>query len=193
MSPYATELAHARLGALRELVDALNAAEDPAEKRRCAVAIFNAPDPCDIDDAIELDDDEEPDPLHTPGMSESSSESRGYPNTHAPEATLGPATSPPPQPAERATVGCQPRQPLEEAHQTPVAHEMGERSPHPPSPQPIDPDAPTASPEDLATLRSLMSADDATIDRALRAEPRLMSLLSPANLAAACALPLTPT
>ena len=55
MSPYASELAHARLDALRTLVDALNQAETPEEKRRCAVAIFNAPDPSDLDDAIELE------------------------------------------------------------------------------------------------------------------------------------------
>jgi hypothetical protein len=109
MSPYAQELAHARLDALRELVDALNAAEDPAEKRRCAVAIFSAPDPSDIDDAIELDDDEEPDPLHTPGMSESSSESRGYPDTHAPKSS-----------------------PCSSTASAPLAHEMGERISHDP-------------------------------------------------------------
>ena len=57
MSPYATELAFARLDALRTLIDALNEAETPDEKRRCAVAIFNAPDPCDLDDEIELEDD----------------------------------------------------------------------------------------------------------------------------------------
>ncbi len=57
MSPYAEELANARLDALRTLLDALKQAETPDEKRRCAVAIFNAPDPCDLDDAIELDDD----------------------------------------------------------------------------------------------------------------------------------------
>jgi hypothetical protein len=61
LSPYAEELALARLDALRELIDAMTAAEDPAEKRRCAVAIFNAPDPCDIDDSVELEDDEETD------------------------------------------------------------------------------------------------------------------------------------
>ncbi len=59
MSPYATELAEARLDALRTLIDALNEAETPDEKRRCAVAIFNAPDPCDLDDSIELEDDED--------------------------------------------------------------------------------------------------------------------------------------
>ena len=58
MSPYATELASARLDALRTLIDALNEAETPDEKRRCAVAIFNAPDPCELDDEIELEDDE---------------------------------------------------------------------------------------------------------------------------------------
>ena len=57
MSPYATHLARARLDALRQLVIALNQAESPDEKRRCAVAIFNAPDPCELDDVIELDDD----------------------------------------------------------------------------------------------------------------------------------------
>ena len=61
MSPYASELAHARLDALRTLVDALNQAETPEEKRRCAVAIFNAPDPSDLDDQIELVDDEDQD------------------------------------------------------------------------------------------------------------------------------------
>ena len=78
MSPYATHLAHARLDALRQLVAALNQAETPDEKRRCAVAIFNAPDPCEIDDEIELEDDAED---HTPGMSESgggASESRDF-------------------------------------------------------------------------------------------------------------------
>ena len=61
MSPYGEQLAHARLCALRKLIDALNEAETPDEKRRCAVAIFNAPDPCDLDDEIELvDDDQEP-------------------------------------------------------------------------------------------------------------------------------------
>ena len=59
MSPYATELASARLNALRTLIDALNEAETPDEKRRCAVAIFNAPDPCNLDDEIELEDDED--------------------------------------------------------------------------------------------------------------------------------------
>jgi hypothetical protein len=59
MSPYAEELAHARLEALRQLIDAMREAEDPAEKRRCAVAIFNAPDPCDLDDEIELEDEED--------------------------------------------------------------------------------------------------------------------------------------
>ncbi len=58
MSPYASELASARLDALRTLIDALNEAQTPDEKRRCAVAIFNAPDPCDLDDEIELEDDE---------------------------------------------------------------------------------------------------------------------------------------
>ena len=61
MSPYASELAHARLDALRTLVDALNQAETPEEKRRCAVAIFNAPDPSDLDDQIELVDDDDQD------------------------------------------------------------------------------------------------------------------------------------
>ncbi len=61
MSPYATELASARLDALRTLIDALNEAETPDEKRRCAVAIFNAPDPCDLDDEIELEEDDETD------------------------------------------------------------------------------------------------------------------------------------
>ncbi len=61
MSPYASELAHARLDALRTLVDALNEAETPEEKRRCAVAILSAPDPCDLDDEIELVDDEDDD------------------------------------------------------------------------------------------------------------------------------------
>ncbi len=59
MSPYATELASARLNALRTLIDALNEADTPEEKRRCAVAIFNAPDPCNLDDEIELKDDED--------------------------------------------------------------------------------------------------------------------------------------
>ncbi len=59
MSPYALELATARLDALRTLIDALNEAETPDEKRRCAVAIFNAPDPCDLDDEIELEEEEE--------------------------------------------------------------------------------------------------------------------------------------
>ena len=57
MSPYALELAHARIDALRTLIDALNEAETPEEKRRCAVAIFNAPDPCGLDDEIELEDE----------------------------------------------------------------------------------------------------------------------------------------
>ncbi len=61
MSSYASELANARLNALRTLVDALKEAETPEEKRRCAVAIFNAPDPCDLDDEIELVDDEDDD------------------------------------------------------------------------------------------------------------------------------------
>ena len=61
MSPYALELAEARLDALRTLIDALNEAETPDEKRRCAVAIFNAPDPCDLDDEIEVDDDDHED------------------------------------------------------------------------------------------------------------------------------------
>ncbi len=59
MSPYAEELARARLDALRTLIDALNEAESPDEKRRCAVAIFNAPDPCDLDEEIQLEDDED--------------------------------------------------------------------------------------------------------------------------------------
>jgi hypothetical protein len=59
MSPYAEELAHARVEALRQLIDAMREAEDPAEKRRCAVAIFNAPDPCDLDDEIELEEENE--------------------------------------------------------------------------------------------------------------------------------------
>ena len=61
MSPYALELAEARLDALRTLIDALNEAETPEEKRRCAVAIFNTPDPCDYDDEIEVDDDDHED------------------------------------------------------------------------------------------------------------------------------------
>ena len=59
MSPYALELASARLDALRTLIDALNEAETPDEKRRCAVAIFNAPDPCDLDDELDLEDNDE--------------------------------------------------------------------------------------------------------------------------------------
>ena len=59
MSPYAEELAHARLGAIRQLVTAMEATDDPAETRRCALAIFSAPDPCDLDDEIELVDDED--------------------------------------------------------------------------------------------------------------------------------------
>ena len=57
MSPYASELARSRLDALRALVDALHQAKSPDEKRRCAVAIFNAPDPCDLDEEIEFSDD----------------------------------------------------------------------------------------------------------------------------------------
>ena len=98
-SPYAYELAHARLDALRQLIEALNSANSPAEKRRCAVAIFNAPPPSDLDEAT-----------HTPGMSESiggASESRGYasPTTPhpvprsaaAPSSRPGPVAPPPPQ------------------------------------------------------------------------------------------------
>ncbi len=59
MSPYASALATARLDAIRTLVDALNEAESPEEKRRCAVAIFNAPAPFDLDDATESVEDEE--------------------------------------------------------------------------------------------------------------------------------------
>ena len=58
MSPYATTLAHARLDALRKLIAALDEADTPEEKRRCAVAIFNAPDPSDLDDEIECEEDE---------------------------------------------------------------------------------------------------------------------------------------
>ena len=57
MSPYATTLAQARLDALRKLIAALNEADTPEEKRRCAVAILSAPDPCDLDDEIELADE----------------------------------------------------------------------------------------------------------------------------------------
>ena len=52
MSPYAQSLAHARLEALHALIEALRAADTPAEKRRCATALFNAPDPNDIDDCL---------------------------------------------------------------------------------------------------------------------------------------------
>jgi hypothetical protein len=155
MSPYAQELAHARLGALRELVNALNAAEDPAEKRRCAVAVFNAPDPCDIDDAIELEDDEaeheeveEVPSQPTPSVSEgpelptSLARATGSPaalsgqpvpacNNLLSTPPLAPPVSPSP-PAERATVGSQTRQRLAEPSpcssttSASLAHEMGE-------------------------------------------------------------------
>ena len=58
MSPYAEQLAYARLEALRQLMAAMQATDDPAETRRCALAIFSAPDPCDLDDEIELVDDD---------------------------------------------------------------------------------------------------------------------------------------
>ena len=106
MSPYANELAHARLEALRELIDAMREAEDPAEKRRCAVAIFNAPDPCDFDDEIELEDDEEADDEEaddqpettstaadapTPGMSESVGGGERIPRCSCSAKTTAPA------------------------------------------------------------------------------------------------------
>ncbi len=52
MSIYAQTLAQARLDALRRLLEALNEANTPDEKRRCAVAILNAPDPCEVDDYV---------------------------------------------------------------------------------------------------------------------------------------------
>ncbi len=93
MSPYASELARARLDALRALIDALNEAESPDEKRRCAVAIFNAPDPFDLDDEIEFksDDDtnDEDDNIEIergPSVSEP---------VESPSSSASPITSPP--------------------------------------------------------------------------------------------------
>ncbi len=59
MSPYAQQLAHARFQAIHQLVTAMEATDDPAETRRCALAIFSAPDPCELDDEIELTDDDD--------------------------------------------------------------------------------------------------------------------------------------
>ncbi len=74
MSPYAETLANARIDAIKMLVDAMNDAEDPAEKRRCAVAILNAPEPNELDDEIEWteDEDEGNDDNTTEGESEES-------------------------------------------------------------------------------------------------------------------------
>ena len=53
MSRYSHSLAQARLQALHALQAALLEAPTPDEIRRCAVAILNAPDPCEIDDALD--------------------------------------------------------------------------------------------------------------------------------------------
>ena len=83
MSPYASELAFARLDALRTLIDALNEAESPEEKRRCAVAIFNAPDPCELDDEIELEDEDENDDDPDQEANEAETDSSNEPDDDA--------------------------------------------------------------------------------------------------------------
>ncbi len=149
MSRYAQTLAQARLQALHALQCALLEAATPDEIRRCAVAILNAPDPCEIDDALP----------HTPGISESvggASESRGF----------APSAAPHPDPLPTSTL---------------------------PPPNSHLPFPPTASPEDLAQLRSLMSADDAILNRTLRARPEQVSLITPSNIAAIRSFDLAPT
>jgi len=57
-STYSTELAQARLDALRALRDALAIADTPAEKRRAATAILKAPPPSEIDESLECFEDQ---------------------------------------------------------------------------------------------------------------------------------------
>jgi hypothetical protein len=132
MSPYAEKLAHARLDALEALMDALKDAESPDEKRRCAVAIFNAPDPCDLDDTIELIDDDS-------DSTEANATSRGEP--HADRAPAAPSLPPslPPAPAVSS----------ESAH--PPASDL--------SPSPDNP-SPETAPPPVSPLEFLLHASD---------------------------------
>ena len=192
MSHYSEKLACARYDALQVLIDAMRQADSPAEKRRCAVALLNAPDPCDLDNTIELiDDDDDPEHTpgisesaphtpgmsesssesrgspneHTPGMSESASESRGYPTAHAPTPTLIPSNTPPPHPATRPPDACQRRPPLEDAHHTSPAHEMRER----PQARPRAWSPPTLDTSNPSLTRGLLSPPSPAHSLAARA------------------------
>ncbi len=148
MSRYAQSLAGARIQALQV---ALQDATTPDEIRRCAVAILNAPDPCEIDDALEPPNPTCPNDAH---------DIQRAPSIRAPNNSLAPA----PTAAPTSQLPC-----------PPTSH------------------VPPASTEDLAQLRFLITIDEATLKRTLRAQPQLLSLITPANTAAIRNLDLAPT
>src|SRR6185369_10382156 len=138
MSPYSQTLATARLDALQALVQALKDAETPDEKRRCAVAIFNAPDPCDLDDTIEFDDDSDANGENTGTDSDSATNDAEPHSDSIPTLSSTRATASPAAPSGQAVPCCNnPPTPLNAPPlATPPAREAGD--PRLPTAQPLE-------------------------------------------------------